>query len=325
MTTPLNVAILAYPNLCLFEFSCAFEVFGQTRPEFEREHYRVSVVPIDEPIVAIGMAKLRMQCDQQTIELQDADLIIVPGWQGLDVEPSKELVNQLRLSYDRGARIASICSGAFLLAYAGLLEQKFATTHWRYIDMARAKFPNVKFDSAVLYAESERIITSAGSAAGLDMCLHIVAEDYGQAVANAYARRLVIPPFRDGGQAQFIQQPMPARASKRFANLLSDLEADLSAPHSVQSMAAMVNLSERHFLRLFKDQFSTTPAKWLTRVRLQHACRLLEGTDWPVKKIAQQSGLGSEESMRHHFRQTLLTSPQEYRAAFVGCNSASKF
>ncbi len=321
MNTPINVVILAYPNLCLFEFGCALEVFAQRRPEFPKPHYNVKIFPVDTPSssasVEVGFGGLSVSAKAENVarSLALADLVLIPGWQGMDIEPTAELVSQLVQAHQRGATLASICSGVFLLAHAGLLNKRRATTHWRYIEAARARFPLVDFDEAVLFVQSDRLITSAGSAAGLDMCLHLVRQHYGQHIANSYARRLVVPPIRDGGQAQYIQQSLVS-PSNRFNVLVEAVQNDTAQHYSVKRMAELVNLSERHFLRKFKQTFNATPAKWLARLRLQKACDLLETTDWPIKKVAHEAGLGSEENLRHHFRNTLQTSPAEYRSTF---------
>ncbi|WP_284215632.1 helix-turn-helix domain-containing protein [Agaribacter marinus] len=318
MSTPKKVVVLAYPNLCLFEFSCAMEVFAQRRPEFEVQHYSTVVCATDDSHqVGLPIENLVLSTTKGLSDIHDADLVIIPGWQGPDILPSDALRNSLLSAYNNGARIASICSGVFLLAYTGLLANKVATTHWQYIAKAREKFPNTHFDENVLYTDNGQILTSAGSAAGLDMCLHLVKQDYGQHVANAYARRLVIPPYREGGQAQFIQQPIPKSDNNtKLSVLLDTLENNLSSQYSVEDMADMVNMSERNFLRQFKAQFATSPAKWLINLRIKRACELLETSELPTKSIAQMCGLGTEESLRHHFRRQLKVSPLHYRRQF---------
>lgn len=319
MNNPIRVTLLSYPNICLFEFATAHEIFGQDRPEFAQQHYSLGVCDItnensnawQQTNVSITSVSLE--------ELAKADLIIVPGWQGANTKPSNELAEQLKLAHERGAIIASICSGAFLLGHCGLLDNKRATTHWRYIDSAQEMFPKAHFDQAVLYTEDKQIMCSAGSAAGIDMCLAIVRKHYGQAVANTYSRRLVVPPHRDGGQAQFIQPYVqPTANNNPFEKLTEELQHHLDKSYSVQKMADIACMSERHFQRQFKAYFNCSPAKWLINLRMQRSCELLETTHLPLKKIAQLSGLGSEETLRHHFREILKTSPSDYRKTFAG-------
>ncbi|MFC3123200.1 DJ-1/PfpI family protein [Agaribacter flavus] len=201
MHQPKKVAILAYPNLCLFEFSCALEVFAQHRPEFSEQHYTTSVCAVERSHnISLPVQGLALNTAEGLDKLSSADLIVILGWQGADIQPSETLRNHLLQAYENGTRIASICSGVNLLAYCGLLKDQVATTHWRYTEIAKTKFPDICFNENVLYTDNGQILTSAGSAAGLDMCLHIVKKDYGQHVANAYARRLVIPPYREGGK-----------------------------------------------------------------------------------------------------------------------------
>jgi len=317
MNKSIEVIILIYPNLCLFEFACALEVFAQKRPEFEQTHYRTRVLNLGANF-NLDSLSLEVKVLTNLSVLNNADLIVIPGWQGTTIRPDAKLVKQLNSAYKKGARIASICSGAFLLGYSGLLNGRKATTHWRYYNQAKILFPEAEFDETVLYTDDKRILSSAGSAAGLDMCLHIVRSDYGHSVANSYARRLVIPPFRDGGQAQFIQNIVPESSGNSFAKLTQTIEKNLHKPFSIETMAEIVHMSERHFQRRFKEHFSTTPNKWLTKLRLQKVCEFLETTNFRLKTIADACGFGSEESLRRHFRIHMKVSPMEYRATFTG-------
>lgn len=222
----------------------------------------------------------------------------------------------LRDAHARGARLVSICSGAFVLAATGLLDGQRATTHWRYADAMRRMYPRIEVDPDVLYVEANRVFTSAGSAAGLDLCLHLVRLDYGAAVANLVARRLVIAPHRDGGQAQFVERPVPRRSADPFSQVLQSMQHDLASDQPIAALAARAAMSTRTFMRRFKDATGTTPAAWLVTARLARARDLLEGTALPVDHVANECGFGSETTMRHHFRRRLRTSPSAYRAQF---------
>ncbi|MBF7073404.1 helix-turn-helix domain-containing protein [Glaciecola sp. MH2013] len=317
---PKKVSLLAYPNLCVFEFACALEVFAQPKIDFDLAHYEVSVCnQYDGKTHELTLGSLSNVKQVGLDELAAADLVILPGWSGAQVKPSKVLKEALTSVIEQGKTVASICSGAFLLGYCGILDGRKATTHWRYIDEARRLFPTANFDRDTLFCDDGQILTSAGSAAGLDLCLYIVAQHFGQHVANAYARQLVFAPYREGGQAQFVPpSAAPATSSPRdrFSTLLSTIERDLQQSYTVKKMADLVSMSERHFMRTFKSLLGTTPTKYLAQLRIQRARELLETTSLPIKTIANECGMGSEESLRHHFRLLLKTSPTQYRETF---------
>jgi transcriptional regulator GlxA family with amidase domain len=241
----------------------------------------------------------------------------VPGWSDPDVLPSADLVAALRTAFDRGARLMSICIGAFVLAEAGLLDGCPATTHWAYVDRFRERYPRVRLDPKVLYVDDGQILTSAGTAAGMDLCLHVVRRDHGAEVANGVARMVVMPPHREGGQAQYIDQPIAAAA--RDSELRATLEwalTQLGEPLSVERLARHATMSPRTFARRFKQVVGTTPGDWLLDQRLLYARRLLETTDQTVDWIAHRSGFGSAATLRHHFAERLQTSPRAYRNTF---------
>src|SRR5690606_28831611 len=225
--------------------------------------------------------------------LASAGTIVIPGWKGADISPSQELVGALRTAYDSGARLVSICSGVFVLGAAGLLDGHRVTTHWRYTDKLKAKYPHVDVDPNVLYVDSGRILTSAGSAAGLDLCLHLVRRDFGAAIANQVARRLVIPPHRNGGQAQFIERPVLPERYGRLSDLIARLNERLHEPFTIESMAALVAMSPRTFMRRFQEATGKTPADWLIEARVERARELLESTDLPIETISQRCGFGT--------------------------------
>ncbi|WP_255481641.1 transcriptional regulator FtrA [Rhodanobacter sp. ANJX3] len=311
------VVALVYDGLCSFEFGCAAEVFGLPRPEFGPDWYRFSACAVDPgPMRALG--GLRVTVDGGLGLLARADTIVIPGWKGIDVEPPPKLIRALRAAHARGARLVSICSGVFVLAATGLLDGRCATTHWRYTEKLAARYPQIVINPNVLYVDQEKILTSAGSAAGLDLCLHIVRRDFGAKIANQVARRLVISPHRDGGQIQFIERPVSRyEAGNRLPSLLDRLVKQLDQQITVSEMAALVSMSERSFLRRFNETTGTSPADWLTLARVDRAKELLETTSLPVEAVAVQCGFGSAITLRHHFRNKIGLSPLAYRRRFA--------
>jgi AraC family transcriptional activator FtrA len=303
---------LAYNGLCTFEYGIAVEVFGLPRPEFDR-WYHVRVVGVDPPPISGGLGGVSIQADGDLSLLEQADLVIIPGWRGADQPVPAELCNALRQAHQRGARLASICSGFFVLAATGLLDGQRATTHWRNADWIPQAYPAIQFDPDVLYVDNGGTLTSAGSAAGLDLCLHLVRQDFGPAIANAVAQRLVVPVHRDGGQRQFIPRPMPKQRHGQIAPLLDTLRRQLDQDWSLARMAAQAGLSERTLVRRIKDATGETPLNWLIGERIAHAISLLEGTASPLDDIASAAGFKSLESMRLHFRSHKGRPPSWYR------------
>jgi AraC family transcriptional activator FtrA len=223
----------------------------------------------------------------------------------------------LRKAHANGARLLSICSGVFVLAASGLLEGKRATTHWRYTDALKDHHPGIEVLPDVLYVDEGNVLTSAGSAAGIDLCLHLIRRDFGTKAANMVARRLVVPPHRDGGQAQFIDKAVPVPYERaRLGPILDRMQAELAADYSVQALAEMAGMSARTFLRRFDAATGTTPAKWLLLQRIAKARELLETSELTIETVAEASGLGSAANLRHHFRQQLSTTPAAYRQQF---------
>nr|WP_211112579.1 transcriptional regulator FtrA [Azospirillum sp. SYSU D00513] len=312
-----RIAVLAYDGLCTFEFGIAVEVFGLPRPEFGERWYEFLVCGVGAgPYRATG--GITVAADAGLEALEGAGTIVIPGWRHPDEPPPAELLDALRRAHGRGARILSICSGVFVLAAAGLLSGLRATTHWRYTDRLQARHPDIRVEPGVLYIDNGTILTSAGSAAGLDLALHLVRRDYGPRIANQVAKRLVIPPHRDGGQSQFIERPLPDREGSHFGRLIAELRADLSAEHTVAEMARRAAMSERTFLRRFKEATGASPADWLTGERVGRARELLEGTSLPMEEIAASAGFANAAAMRHHFHRKLGVTPARYRAAFLG-------
>lgn len=311
------VVALAYDGLCTFEFGVAVEVFGLTRPEFDFPWYKFVVCGAERgPLRATGGVAVRPKYGLDMLTL--AGTIIIPGWRGRSDKPPERLLAALRRAHARGCRILTICSGVFVLAEAGLLDGRRATTHWRYTDELQRRFPKIRVDPGVLYVDEGDILTSAGSAAGIDLCLHLVRRDYGARVANAVAKRLVAPPHRDGGQSQYIA-PLPgetAASGAPLARLLDWVVERLDEDLPVARLAAQARMSLRTFERRFRQETGATPNEWLTRQRLRRAQELLEATDRGIERISADCGL-SPETLRHHFSRVLHTSPSAYRRTFA--------
>lgn len=314
-TGPLVVA-LAYDGLCTFEFGLAVEVFGLPRPEMGPGWYRFAVAGLDPgPLRATGGVRLLVDGGLELLER--ADTIVVPGWRGAEVPVPEALCEALRRAAARGARILSICSGVFVLAAAGLLDGRRATTHWRHAARLAERYPAIAVDADVLYVDEGQVLTSAGSAAGLDLCLHLVRRDFGAEAANAVARRLVVPAHRDGGQAQFIERPVPrAPAGARVAPVLDQMLARLDRPHPLPALARIAGMSLRSFLRHFRAATGLAPGEWLLRQRLERARELLETGGAGIEQIAQACGFGTAATLRHHFHRRLGLGPSDYRRRF---------
>ncbi|MCC2972873.1 transcriptional regulator FtrA [Massilia sp. IC2-476] len=311
---PHHVAILAYDGLCTFEFGCAVELFALERPELGVSWYSYAVCAEESGLLRAA-GGLYVQVPHGLDAFEVADTIVIPGWRDAGDAPSPALLASLRRAHARGARLCTICSGAFVLAHAGLLDGKKATTHWRYLDRLAQDFPAIDVQQGVLYAEDGRIVTSAGSAAGLDMLLHLVRQDFGLDVASRVAQRLVIPAHRDGDQAQLVARPLPAPGEPGVAQLMDWVRENLRAQHTVDSMAAQARLGARTFQRRFKEATSLTPLAWLVRERVALAARILETRpQLAIEAVADLSGLGSAESLRHHFRKHGLPPPARYRS-----------
>jgi AraC family transcriptional activator FtrA len=310
-----NIAVLAYDGLCTFEFAIAVEIFGLPRPEVGRNWYRFAVCSLDPgPLRSTGGVHLRV--GSGLAKLSQAGTIIIPGWKGVDVPPPPRLITTLRNAYASGARLVSICSGVFVLAATGLLNGRRATTHWRYVEALRSKYPQICVEPDVLYVDEGRLLTSAGSAAGIDLCLHIVRQDFGAEIANRVARRLVVPPHREGGQAQFIPEPIRKTPNGGLAPVLAWLEANLQRELSVPELAKRAAMSPRTFARQFRRQTGTTPHQWLTHLRLLAAQRRLEQSRDGMDEIAEAVGWQTAATLRLHFSRELQTSPTAYRRRF---------
>ncbi|HXW46750.1 MAG TPA: helix-turn-helix domain-containing protein [Streptosporangiaceae bacterium] len=311
-----RVALVVYDGLAMFEFGVACDVFGT---DWSRDvgvpWYQFAVCAAGSAAVTVeGGYQLQVQAGLGA--LRRADTILVPPTADVDRVPI-EVVYALRQAHGRGARIVSLCTGAFVLAAAGLLAGRRATTHWSECEDLARQYPDVLVDPAVLYVDNGDIMTSAGSAAGIDLCLHLVRLDYGAEVAARLARQLVVPPYRDGGQAQFIDAPLPAvDGADLFTDTLAWMQEHLDLPLTVDDLASRSAMSRRTFARRFAAATGTTPYQWLLRQRLQLAQRLLETSDIPVDSIARKTGFSTAANLRKHFGRLVRTSPQAYRHSF---------
>lgn len=312
---PLVVA-LVYDGLCGFEFACAAEVFGLPRPELQPGWYRFETCAAERGALR-AQHGLRVVADGGLDRLAEAGTIIIPGWKGIDVPVPARVLDALREAHARGTRLLSICSGSFVLAATGLLDGRRATTHWRYAAALQRMYPRITVDPAVLYVDEGQLLTSAGSAAGLDLCLHLVRRDHGPDVANQVARRLVIPPHRDGGQAQFVERPVPRREANALSKVIDSMHRRLATHQPIAELAAMAAMSERSFMRRFKEATGMSPADWLISARVDRARELLEGSLLSVDAIAGECGFGSAITLRHHFRRKLGISPSAYKTRFA--------
>ncbi|WP_315724162.1 MULTISPECIES: transcriptional regulator FtrA [unclassified Bradyrhizobium] len=309
------VAVIAYDGLCTFEFGIAVEVFGLPRPEFDFSWYQFKVVAAEgRRSRAIG--GIVVEADAPLARLKNARTIIVPGWRDRNERPPERLLRAIAQASARGARCLSICSGVFVLAAAGLLEGRRATTHWRHIPDLKRLYPDISVEEDTLYVDEGNVITSAGSAAGIDACLHLVRRDFGSKVANSVARRLVMPPHRDGGQAQYVAAPIQARPGRTIGEVMDWARARLSQPIAISAMAKRARMSERTFLRRFNESTGSGPAAWLQRERMARARELLEGATLPLADVSAQCGYQSLETFRVAFRRSVGTSPAAYRARF---------
>lgn len=309
------VVALAYDGLCAFEFGIVAEVFGLPRPEMGPDWYRFQVCA-ERPGRLTTNAGIAVEVDVGLGALAGADTIVVPGWRTHDPAPSPELREALRAAHARGARLVTICSGAFLLAAGGLLDGRRATTHWRYADALQAAFPGVTVDADVLYAEDGTLFTSAGSAAGIDLLLHLVRQDYGPDAANSVARRMVVPAHRSGGQAQFVERPVPLHSRSQLATLLDRVRAEPARAWSIATMAEQAIMSRRTLARRFQEATGMTPGAWLTAQRVEAARTLLETSRLSIEQVAAASGLGSAANLRQHFAAQIGIPPALYRKQF---------
>lgn len=315
---PLRVAVALLSPSSLFELAVPCAVFGQDRGEVPAPGYEL-VLCQTVPGAHRAVGGLRLESSHGLEALGTADLVIVPACVMDGYEPPPALLDALRAAHARGARIASLCSGAFVLAAAGLLEGREVATHWMYADELRRRHPGVRVNDHALYIDDGSILTSAGTAAALDLCLHVVRGDYGAAAAAEVGRRMVVAPHREGDQAQYARPDAPApSASTGLAPVLDWALARLHTTLPVAELAARAGMSVRTFERHFAREVGTTPLKWLNQQRVTHARALLETTDLPVDTVAERAGLGTGDGLRQHFRRLLGTTPGAYRRTYRG-------
>lgn len=320
-----TVAVLVPRHVSPFELAVPCEVFGIDRSELvaPAPWYRFMVCAAEEPPIVTDMG-FTIDTPYGPAEARRADTVIVPAGLDVDAPVPQVMIDTLRAAHRRGARILSVCSGAFALAEAGLLDGKRATTHWMHADHMARRYPDVKVDPKVLYVDEGDVMTSAGTAAGIDLCLHVVRLDHGAEVANAVARRMVVPPHRDGGQAQYVDQPMPVSdGDGSLAEVLAWMQDHLDDPLSVEDLARRAAMSPRHFARRFRAVTGATPHRWLLTQRVLLAQRLLERTDDSVELIASRCGFGTAPNLRQHFQRVVGTSPAAYRRTFHASDAPS--
>ncbi|MGB3231397.1 MAG: helix-turn-helix domain-containing protein [Mycobacterium sp.] len=318
-----TVAILAYDEMSGFESGLAAEIFGMAELSemfsagIPAPGYSVKLCSETPEIRLLGGATVRTSYGLD--DLAVADTVVIPSVRDVAQTTSPELVDAIKAADDRQARLVSICSGAFALAAAGVLDGRTATTHWIYVDLLRQRYPGADIDPAPLYVDNGRVLTSAGCAAGLDLCLHIVRSDHGAQVANDVARRLVISPHRAGGQAQYIENPVPEPAADgRIAAGMAWALEHLDASITLDDLAAQSAMSRRSYLRQFAKATGTTPIKWLIEQRIQASLTLLESSSYSVEQIAARVGFESPVTYRYHFVRQMRTTPSDYRSCFTG-------
>ncbi|HEY8587920.1 MAG TPA: helix-turn-helix domain-containing protein [Naasia sp.] len=310
-----KIVCIALPGMAHFEFGTICEVFGIDRSDMGGPTFDFHVVAA-EPGPVPTKHGLSLLVTEDLSAAADADLIAIPAylWTGFD----ERVLQVIRDAEARGAWLLSVCSGAFYLAEAGILDGRRATTHWMYTERLAERYPEVDVDPDVLFVDEGRIVTGAGTAAGIDAALHVVRKELGAAATNVIARRMVVPPQRDGGQAQYIDSPVPECESDSFAEVIEWMLQHLQEDLSIEQLARKALMSTRTFARRFRAETGTTPAAWLNRQRIIRAQQLLEESDLGLEQVAQRTGFGSAAVMRHHFVKVLQTSPLAYRRTFGG-------
>ncbi|MEV6598095.1 helix-turn-helix domain-containing protein [Actinoplanes sp. NPDC051346] len=307
-----SVAVAATDGMLHFELALAYEVLGSAPDAVRSPWYDVSVCGTRP----VRVGRFLLEPDYGLDRLARAGTVIVPALADVTEDPPTALVEAVRAAHEAGARIVSLCTGVFVLAAAGLLDGLRATTHWAHTEQLAARYPRVTVDPDVLYVDNGSVLTSAGKAAAMDLCLHLIRRDYGSAIANIAARRLVVPPHRAGGQAQFVTTPVPAQDDHPLADLLPWVMLRLDQPLTVEDLAHQANMSSRHLTRHFRAITGTTPLQWLLTQRIRRAQEMLETTDHSVDTIAAAAGMGTATTLRRHFHRTVGVPPDSYRQTF---------
>jgi transcriptional regulator GlxA family with amidase domain len=316
--SPPVIAVVAFDGISPFHLSVPCLVFGEDRSELGLPRFEFRVCALERGAVLSTQSGLGLLAPYGLEALEGADIVIVPSWRDIAEPVPAELSSALAAAHGRGALIVGLCLGAFVLAAAGLLDGREATTHWASARRLAEMYPAVRLRPDVLYVDTGDVVTSAGVAAALDCCLHIVRQRHGAEVAQRLARRIVLSPHRQGGQAQYIERPvLPTGRSDRLSRALDAVLADLAAPHSLDSVAAMAGMTRRTFTRHFQRQTGAGFAKWLAAQRVLRAQELLETTQLSIEDIAALTGFGTTTSLRQHFAAGLATSPARYRAEFA--------
>ena len=309
-----SIACIAVPQMAPFEFGVICEVFGIDRSEQGGPTFDFHVVAADPGPISTKLG-FDVVVHEGLAFADEADLVAVPA-SLIDTPPDERVLEVIRRAVDRGAWVLSVCSGAFTLGHAGVLAGRRATTHWMYTDRLAEMFPETVVDPDVLFVQDDKVVTGAGTAAGIDAALHIVRTELGASAANIVARRMVVPPQRDGGQSQFIQTPVPECQTDSFAKVTEWMLEHLDHDLTVDLLARKALMSPRTFARRFRAETGTTPNAWLNRQRLLRAQQLLEETSLSLEEIARETGFGAAAVMRHHFLKVLQTTPTQYRRLF---------
>ncbi|MEU5906904.1 helix-turn-helix domain-containing protein [Micromonospora sp. NPDC047467] len=309
MTT---VALVATDGMLHFELAMVCEVFVHDPTGLADPWYDLAVC--GPSTVRVG--RFQMEPDGGLDRLARADTVIIPAVEDIDADVPPDLLDAVRAAHQAGARMVSLCTGAFVLAAAGVLDGLRATTHWAHTDALAARYPRVRVDPDVLYVDNGTVLASAGKAAAIDLCLHLIRRDHGSTVANAVARRLVVPPHRAGGQAQYVTTPVPARDDHPLGDLLPWVMRRLNRPLTVEDLAREANMSSRNLARHFRSATGTTPLRWLSTQRIRRAQELLEMTDDSIDVIAEAAGMGTATTLRRHFHRTVGVPPDAYRRTF---------
>jgi transcriptional regulator GlxA family with amidase domain len=315
-----TVALAATDGMLHFELALACEVFTRDPSGLADPWYDL-VVCGPGPV---GIGRFRLEPDDGWDRLVRADTVIIPAVADIDADVPPDLLDAVRAAQAAGARLVSLCTGAFVLAAAGVLDGLRATTHWAHTGALAARYPRVEVDADVLYVDNGTVLASAGKAAAIDLCLHLIRRDHGATVANAVARRLVVPPHRAGGQAQFVTTPVPARDDHPLADLFPWAMERLDRPLTVADLARRANMSARNLARHFRSATGTSPLHWLSTQRIRRAQELLENTDQSIDAVARAAGLGTATTLRRHFHRTVGVPPDTYRRTFRSARPAAR-